>query len=436
MPTAPATRIIVVDNDREHLDGLVGALHQQDLSCRSFHYPEDMSDAQPSPHVRVVFTDLNLVEGDMSHDRATCYGAIGSLIVDVVRPSGPYILVLWTRHPEHAQELSDFLSEDLPAEMCPLTVAPLAKEAYLQGGLAINAHALGRAIDTVIGSVPQVAALLAWEAHVMNAAGHTVAEIGRLARLAEDTDVARGIAMLLVTMAEASAGINVERDRFGAVSRALVPVLADRVATSAQQGDRTKPQEVWRAAFGEGDVEAKLPGRVTAALNYASLMAPGEGGTGDARGAVVSLSDLPSGECYRDQLGLTKLAMVEKQFGCRKYGGAEDGVYRWMLVQTQAACDHAQGHPGSLPYYIGLDFPASRVKKGKPPFACWPSPTFLADENGEIRVLHVNARFGVSLPRDVTRHVTPLYRLREQLLGTLIYHIHSYGARPGMISFR
>ena len=34
------------------------------------------------------------------------------------------------------------------------------------------------------------------------------------------------------------------------------------------------------------------------------------------------------------------------------------------------------------------------------------------------------------------RRLTPMFRLREQILNHLTYHIHTHGARPGMIAFR
>ena len=439
MPVAPAARIVVVDNEPDHLDGLMNALQRLDLSCRPLYYPQDLDGARPSPHVRVLFTDLKLVEGDMSLDPAACYGAIGGLIQDTVRPKGPYIVVLWTRHDGHAPELLTYLNDNLPVDMCPLAVAPLAKEKYLIAGTVTDAQELVRAINEVVVREPQVAALLAWEAHVMDAAGHTIAEIGRLARLVKDSDLAGGIAVLLAKMAEASVGkVNVGRDRFGAVNRALVPVLADRVGTSAAQGkDDTASEEAWHAAFDERDVETKLKDRVAAALNCASSIAPGEKQAGDGRGAVVLLSDLPSGEQYWNNFGLSDTATVEKQFGCKGYNGQNEEMCKRVLVQAQAACDHAQGQPGPLPFYLGLDLPTSRIRKrGKPPMACWTSPRFTSSNDGEIRVLRVNARFGMFLSRDLVRSNESVYRLREQLINELIYHIHSYGSRPGVISFR
>ena len=122
---------------------------------------------------------------------------------------------------------------------------------------------------------------------------------------------------------------------------------------------------------------------------------------------------------------------MEKQFLCKK----DADSFQWVLVQTQAACDYAQANPGPLPFHLGLHLPASEVGKDrKPPAALWISPCF--EHDGKAHFLHVNVRFQVSLPACRAKQEQQIFRLREQLLNDLIYQIHGYGARPGIISFR
>ena len=50
-------------------------------------------------------------------------------------------------------------------------------------------------------------------------------------------------------------------------------------------------------------------------------------------------------------------------------------------------------------------------------------------------LLHVNARFSLSLPRELAGAGEPVFRLREELLNHLIYTVHCYGLRQGIIRF-
>ena len=66
--------------------------------------------------------------------------------------------------------------------------------------------------------------------------------------------------------------------------------------------------------------------------------------------------------------------------------------------------------------------------------AIWKSPA--VSFNGTIRCLRADSRFQKTFPDAAASGIAPLYRLREQLLNELVYHLHSYGARPGYVSFR
>lgn len=154
---------------------------------------------------------------------------------------------------------------------------------------------------------------------------------------------------------------------------------------------------------------------------------------GDERGAVIALPDEYRGDAFEATFGLSDDGELAKQFACHKLEDA-DNSDDWVLVQCQAACDYAQKQPGPIPYQLGLLVPKPNKKGSTPPQAVWKSPYF--EHEGEECFLHVNARFSLSLPRAKVMAGKPLFRLREQLLNELIYRLHSYGARPGIVSFR
>ena len=148
------------------------------------------------------------------------------------------------------------------------------------------------------------------------------------------------------------------------------------------------------------------------------------------RGAVVALPQEYLGN-FAEIFGLSEGDVAVKQYW--RKGGADQGAdLCWVLVQAQAACDYAQMQPGPLPFLLGLCLPADKARTGTPPAALWRSPIFEFRE--EVQYLHVNARFQVTLANNDAHGAEPLFRLREQILNGLTYHIHSYGARPGFIS--
>ncbi len=428
----PAPRIIAIDDEQEDLDGLVKGLNQMGLACLSLHFTGDTEGIRSCPHVRVIFADLHLNEGSAGSDNTQHFSLIGGLIQNTIKPSGPYVLILWTKYSDEADNLRRFLDERLEATPGPLAVKAIDKMNHLQPNVNVQStEKLVAEITSLLDKEPQVAALLNWEESVLDATANTVSSIFDLAEeQSRGDDVGRLLARLAV---EAVGKNHVESDRFHAVNEALLPILTDRIAAMRSKDDS---ESIWKNAFNSSDTESALSLEKAAKLNrLVHIASPMETEDGTRRGAVIALPDsLSSGCAFEHEFSLEQEDAASEQFFCKKFTEGDEKI-RWVLVQCQAACDYAQNQPGPLPYYLGLELPQTSIpKSGKPPAALWTSPPF--ESTGAIRLLHVNARFQVSLPAADVKEAEPLYRLREQLLNDLIYQIHGYGSRPGMLSFR
>lgn len=428
-----APRVLAIDDDQRHLDVLAKALSQFGVACLHFHFTGDTTDIKPCPHVRVIFVDLHLGKGPAS-DHSRDFGIIGGFIQETVKPSGPYFIVLWTMYPDKAGALQRNLEERLEGVAKPFAVVPLDKAKYLDAaGNVRSTEKLVETIAAIARKQPQIAALLNWEDRVLGAAADTVSSILILAEpTTEAPRRAEEVGRLLARLAvEAVGREHVEQDRFRAVSEALLPILADRISALRSADD---DNEAWKEAFSEADLGRSLSPEEAAKLNrFVHIEASMLANTGSERGSVIPLPDSLSGDEFEDTFGLKQETVAKKQFGCKNFLGGNER-FQWVLVQSQAACDYAQRQPGPLPFYLGLDFEASNMSRDKPPAALWTSPPFEID--ARRRVLRVSARFQVSIPLQVAETDSPIYRLRDQLLTDLIHHVHAYGARPGMISFR
>lgn len=431
----PTPRVIAIDDDLTHLAGLTEGLNWCGTACSPIHFTDDMGNIQPCPHVRVIFADLNLIPGQTSPSGN--FSTIGSLIEDKIRPSGPYFIILWTINPEEADKLHEFLKR-LSNVMKPLAVQALDKTHYLEAtsGKVKSTEKLAEAIQKMVAGQTQVAALFDWETRTSDAAADTVSSILKLAEAtATDEDRAKEIGRLLTNLAAGAVGDeHVEEDRFQAVNGALLPILADRIASIHSQSIN---QQLWQNALVTVKQTLSLDEatKLNSLLHIAPLM---DKSVGTERGTVITLPKEFSGKSFEPYFGLPQETASQKQFWCKDFK-ENDVRFRWVLVQTQAACDYAQTQPGPAPFHLGLYLPAEKARKGTPPAALWSSPSFewQGDElQGEARLLHVNARFQVSLPSTKRTEVQPLFRLREQLLNDMIYRLHSHGARPGIISFR
>lgn len=422
-------RIIAIDDRKDHLDGLADCLNRNGVACLQIHFTEDHTGIQTCPDVRIVFADLNLVPGAGS-DHTTNFAVIGGLIEDTIKPTGPYYIVLWTQYPEQAPALREFLDERLEGGVTkPFDVCPLPKSDHIDHDGNVTDETLMEAIHNIVRALPQVGALFEWEGQVLGAAGRTVSSILALASKDDVNQRADRLGRILGWLAlEAVGEEHVESDRFRAINDALLPILADRVAEMGMGG---LDEQLWTDALTVPDTDVTSSVEKAARLNRLVHIADPRDVSSTERGAVVLLPESHRSG-FQDRFGISEADAASRLFRCKNFD-PENARFRWILVQCQAACDHAQGNPGTVPFYLGLDFPEENRSSNKPPESTWRGPVF--ELEGETRRLRVHAASSLSLASNAMKDVTPLYRLREQILNNLIYHLHSHGARPGIISF-
>lgn len=431
----PAPRVIAIDDEPKHLEGLAQGLNQYGAACLPVHFTGETA-ISPCSQVRVIFADLHL-SGGLSRDHVQDFSMIGGLIEDTIQPSGPYFIILWTMYPDQASALYEFLVKRLQNVAKPFTVQALDKNDHLdpQGNIR-DPEELVEAIGRIVAEQPQIGALLNWEERVLGATADTVSSITKMAvSAAVNVSPAEEIDRLLKNFAIAAVGKDhVEEDRFQAVNETLLPILADRIASMRS---REIDRELWKAAFGESETSSKLRYYEAAKLNRLLHIAhPTDISSWMERGSVIPLPKRASGDKFKRWFGLEQEMAASKSFGCQDFD-SNDARFRWILVQSQAACDYAQIRPGPLTFYLGLCCPKPndhRRSRRSRPAALWTSPCFYFD--GGPFLLHVNAGFQMPLPRTARGIEKPIFRLREQLLNDMIYRLHGHSARPGIVSFR
>ena len=122
----PAPRVVAIDDELEHLEGLTRGLNRHGTACLPIHFTGEPASIPPCRHVRVIFADLHLGGGPPG-DHTQDFSTIGGLLEDTIKPSGPYLIVLWTMYPEQADGLHAFLKKRLQDVPKPFAVQPLDK---------------------------------------------------------------------------------------------------------------------------------------------------------------------------------------------------------------------------------------------------------------------------------------------------------------------
>lgn len=424
-------RIIAIDDDLDHLRGLVSGLNRSGWACLQVQYPYELVGIESCSHVRIVFTDLHLDAGGALGGPEKNFGIVMSLLQGTVKPVGPYLLVVWTSFPEQAADLATYLTTRIADVPAPVAVVPLDKAGRMDDeGKLINPAAFVSDLKKLVAEQPQFAALLNWEQNILGAAAGTVSEIIALARPGKlGGPPPPKLTQVLAQLATAAVGFqNVEIDRFRAVNKALLPILADRIGVLL--GDE-EDKAAWASAFAAGDLSAVLAPPVGARLNrFLHVEHAPEAAGGSQRGTVVELPESLAGDAFERRFGIKRDSKEARKDFCIKPASGVD-KWSWRLVQIQAPCDEAQQNPGPLPFVLAAEVVWDDC--GQRIDAAWRSPCF-STEAGEVQLV-LNARYQLDFSVAEAAALKPVYRLREQIMSEVSHRVHWHGARPGIISF-
>lgn len=430
------SRYVVIDDDPEQLRTLIETLHALGAPCRGIRYDAKTGLKPDDLHgVRILFLDLNLNGTAIAANKAD-FGLIAGMLEEGIEPAhGPYILILWTSHAEQLAEFSKYIWKGLTPGKLPLTILALDKKIYLVPA-GTNEPELREAIEAAVKQDPRLQALLQWEHDVLAAAGATLAELGDLIPLADRTPerFSNSLDGILSTLAVASVGsTNAARDPRAAVSGALAPILADRIANCAVS---PAVSQLWSRAVTQAANPAPLSeqqaGRMNAMIHLvrqgAETIAPTDWG------AVVVVPDVDNDAAMKARFGLARGALMTEIFQIGT--SPHRKKCKLVLIRAGAVCDYAQGRKGPITYILALLRPltslrAERNRVGGETV----SPLLKLDEKDETFELITSGRFVISVADDWLNGADVPFRIRESLLVQLAAAAATYATRPGILEF-
>lgn len=429
-------RYIVLDDEPAELATLVDALHILGAPCVGVRFdPLGLPEPELFAGLRILFSDLHLVKAQPAGVQH--YNTLASLIDRCVPDQhGPYLLVLWTSHEHERAALTARLEELLPAAKRPIAVLALDKTRFRNAGVW-NGDALRQAIREQIISMPQLQALLAWERDVLAAANEALAIVGGLVPDDQRSIGAypAGLDNVLSLLAVAALGKeNASKDRKGAVTAALAPLLSDRILN---RPSLPEDAELWdRAVTFQPAAQLAPPQKARMNTMLHLAIPPAEVVARQDWGAVMLLDDARLGDgAMLAKFGMTAGDLRDQEFKLKQSRRTEG---RLVVVRGGANCDQAQAQAGPIPLMLGMLVPtgalATDKKRSPAVHAC--DEKFALEGYAEPVTLLIHARFATTVvPEELATFPEPTMRLREQLLAGILVHAGAHLMRPGTIRF-
>ena len=211
-------RFVVIDDNPEHLDAIMEVFQALGTSCLGVVFdPERGLENQRFDGVRGLFLDLHLIDSTVTTDETRHFATIAGILETSINPAGgPFVLVVWTEHAQYVQGLREYLDESLDNDANPharpIAVMGLPKDRFIDivtgQTLEHRAEELRDVVEGTLKEKPQLAALLAWEAGVVAAAGTTLSAVIELVpeKQRGSTTFASGLDEVLSRLAGAAVG--------------------------------------------------------------------------------------------------------------------------------------------------------------------------------------------------------------------------------------
>lgn len=434
-------RYIVIDDDLTHLRALVEGLHRAGVPAIGMQYdPKNGVNGSLFSRARVLFLDLHLIDGiTATSDNKIAFNIIVDLLeTGIVPDSGPYIIVLWTMHPEKRNEFERYLFDRLTPIKRPISVLHLSKANYFTKD-AVDAIKLQKDVVESVTNDPRLHAMLKWEHDVLAAAGATLSALSDLIPHVDRVPERYGehLDKLLSVLACAAAGkSHAKEDTRAAVGEALLPLLNDRLRNQVSANDDS---DLWKRAATKIDEGSSLPTAEAARLNTMLHLAlpPSEKCTPTDWGAIVLIPE----PALADQQMLArfdmKLPQLRYQASAVSTSSEDRALCTPVLVRIGAACDYAQSRKGPIPYIFGSIVPIDVAQRNpiKQPSispAIKSSPVCEIPGIGQFE-LRIDARCQITMTSGDLAGWETVCRIREQLLMEIVSHCSGHAARPGKV---
>ena len=429
-----AARVVVIDDNEQHLAALSRAIGALGSACLSFHYRDEHPNRDQLAGARLIFCDLQLGGDTLTTDKTTFYANIASMLEGGISADhGPYLLIVWSQFGEEPDKLNEYMSVLEPGQR-PFAVVALDKNTFID--TATNEvredENLVAEVKKSVESQPGLVAMLDWEELVAKAASRTTSRLWDLCLDCEGNETDGVLRNTLGRLARGAGGPNASDHPGDSVREALSPLLEDQIATVEMDENR------WSAAVRFGAGAAAPPSRLYTAFHF-------EIQTGAAASARGVASSLPkkwlSTKKFSKRFGSSP-SDVLKLCGYRgeNLDCAEESA-SWYLVQINAACDYGSEDPGYLPYCLAAAVPTTRIKDGESvPLKASQKHKGSVEKTREVALqggknerLFLFGGFVMGFRKSKTVNFKPVFRIRPALLDKLILDMRVNSARLGVL---
>ena len=261
-------RVVIIDDKFEEALPLIHILSKDRVAVTFFSGRIEELPPEPFRDVRVVFLDVVLEEVQGQDNKTIVSKLIGVTRKIVSRENGPFILVIWTKHPELIKGLQKTLKE----EGFYILIVDLEKHKFFEwkdGKWLFSEdkiEELHKEIEDKVNRIDIFRVFVDWENLAHDAASITVNEVSKLAEYNDQWN--REIKKIFYNLAKAWAGKNIEnmenKERIKSALYVFHQVFADIFERKLQD------KELKDIVLEEGDISDETKGKINSRIILAA----------------------------------------------------------------------------------------------------------------------------------------------------------------------
>ncbi|KFE54204.1 hypothetical protein [Pseudomonas syringae] len=441
-------RVAAIDNEQSHLDKIYSALVSSGFWVMPFLY--DFGTVKPTPPnpyngIRIVFTDIHLVDGGMNNMAQQALAIIACLKKVVC--DGPYVLIFWTKFPDDAKVVFEDIVARAKDNECVAPVAYGCMDKGLVLGLEEYPDRLPEILTQLNEAIESCGALLlsiSWEERVSQAAIRSTYRLFDLAHQQSPSDPLTNWHQLLAYLSTEAVGeAQAAIAPVAAMDVALLPILEDRLHISFENVESLN--ELLGQQFGKSNLVSK------SALNahyLVSTLSSSSKNSPSTRG-VVSVIDRGAWDAHQLELwGQTCNDVLVKEFflPAQKFDKKFMDSLSPCVVTLTPECDDVQGKVGSYRYLLGVLIPYSdsvrsfyysKSKRQYSNLSIFDVGVLSIDVGDGVKdyCLLISSNRFFAKPTTDLLHAVPKLRLRRATLEELSHHYATHARRPGVMRF-
>jgi len=418
-------RVVIIDDNIKEVEALIKVLSKHRTSITYFTGANNELPDTPFPDVRIVFLDV-VLEGLTGKDTKTIVSTLIGILGKIVdKNNGPFVIVLWTKHPEHVKGLK----KALKTEKYKYILIDLEKKDFFDqnGGFKLDSYdSLRNRLNEKIAGIDIFDIFIIWENIMNNSAGITVNDFSQLIKFNDNWN--NDMKNIFYKMAEAWAGKTLKEQNtqkilknalftFNGIFNDIFEGLIQNEKYSAYQG-----------TFSSNNINEKNKGRINIKLllDFSDLekFYPGDV-------YRINKNAKNSSELLKDILDINKIN-DEKFFKIKKKSIQ-------VFAEVTPLCDFLQEKIKLYRVIEGFIIPEKykdeqnidhyvKIKKAE---FIYKTPVFTY--KNEIYRLILDFKYFSSKTKDELKNFSPIFKLRKELLNDIQIKLSSHINRTGIL---